>query len=234
MILNEIIEELSFILKQRRVVNMCVGIAYTAVMLDDGSLGVSHTIPEGSSKYCGEIISTNPYEVVKDIETPLSRSIALAILNAIKLSERFERGDILTQYSGNKLCVFGFSPNVNVQNFSSIIIYDFYNPQYLQRGKIQVKPFNSFTSERCDVAAIFGSALINSTIDYIVNNTSTDHLLLVGISSVYAPKTLKSHGFEAVERLEFIDKYKVFRAICEGATARDINKYVVRTFKRLE
>jgi len=232
MMLNEIVEELSFLLKQRRVVNLCVGISYTAAILDDGSLGVSHTIPEGSSKYCGEVITTNPYDVVKDLDNPLSRSIAVAILNAIKF-EKFEKGDILREYSGNKLCVFGFSPNVNAQNFSSIIIYDFYNPQYAQKGKIQIKPYSSFTSERCDVTAIFGSAFVNSTIDYIINNTSTDHLLLVGVSSIYAPKTLKSYGFEAVERLEFIDKYKVFRIICEGGTAKDINKYVVRTYKRL-
>jgi uncharacterized protein (DUF4213/DUF364 family) len=232
MILDEIIEELSYFLKNRRVINICVGVSYTSSLLDDQSLGFSHTVFDGSSKFCGEIINSVAYDIVRDVETPLARSIAVSILNAIKL-ENFEKGDLLSQHSGNKLCVFGYSPNVSNASFSSIIVYDFGNPQETLRGKVVIKPYNSFSSERCDVVGVFGSALINSSIDTIINNVSTDHLLLLGASTVYAPNTLRKYGFEAIERLELLDKYKAFRIICEGGGAKELSKFVVRYFKKL-
>jgi Domain of unknown function (DUF364). len=56
LILREVIEELSYQLKQRKIINVCVSPTYTSVMLDDQSMGISHTIIDGEIEGAGEII----------------------------------------------------------------------------------------------------------------------------------------------------------------------------------
>lgn len=227
MILDEIIEELSYDLKQRKIINACVGTSYTAVILDDQSMGISHTIAEGEVEYAGEIIGKNAYEVAVDIENPLKRSISVAILNSLT-SGRLTNGDPLALYSGNKVCAFGYYPYISAGNFSSVVLYDFSS-----KPQNNAKPFSQFNGEDCDVAVIFGSALVNNTIDKIIKNIKADHLILTGISSVEAISTLKKYGFEAIGKVVPVDQYRAFRTICEGGSAKQLNKYVTKMYLKI-
>lgn len=227
MILEEIVDELSFDLKKRKVINLCVGISYTGVILDDQSIGISHTILGGEINNAGEIVGRNAYEVASDLDGELKRSIAVAILNALTTG-RLKDGELLSQYSGNKVCVFGYSPYV-IGNYAQKVLYDF-----SQTPVAGSRPFSEFRSEICDVAIIFGSALIvNNAIDRIVSNLSAKHLILTGISAVEAPATLKKYGFEGIEKIVPTDKYKAFRSICEGGSSKQLSKYVKKAYLKI-
>jgi len=227
MILDEIIDELSYDLKQRKIINICVGTSYTAVILDDQSMGVSHTIAEGEVDYAGEIIGKNAYDVAVDVDNPLKRSISVAILNSISTG-KLTSGDPLTLYSGGKVCAFGYYPYISAGNFSSVVLYDFST-----QPQNNAKPFSQFNGETCDVAVIFGSALINNTIDKILKNVKADHLILTGISSVEAISTLKKYGFEAIGKIVPVDQYRAFRTICEGGSAKQLSKYVTKMYLKI-
>ncbi|ARM76338.1 Rossmann-like domain-containing protein [Acidianus manzaensis] len=227
MILNEILDELSFELKRRKIINLCVGISYTGVILDDQSMGISHTITNGNVDYAGEIIGRNAYEIASNLENELNRSISVSILNAITTGKLIE-GDLISQYSGNKVCVFGYSPYAS-GDFNQKILYDF-SPSPSQ----EARPFSQFTTESCDLGVIFGSALIiDNAIDKIVKNIKADHLILSGISTIEAPITLKKYGFEAIEKIIPSDSYKAFRTICEGGTSKELSKYVKKAYLKI-
>ncbi|MCY0858931.1 MAG: DUF364 domain-containing protein [Sulfolobaceae archaeon] len=233
MILEDIINELSFMLKQRTITNICVGIMYTAATLDNGSLGISHTVPEGEVTLSGEIVGKNAYEVVQELSTPLSRSVALAILNALGDLSQYEKGDPLDLISANKVCLFGYSPNVSNLKFNSIVVYDFYNPQPQKMNNVDIRPYSSFKGETCDTAVVFGSALVNGAFDNIVRNVNADNFILTGVSSVDAPSTLHSLGFNIIGKIIATDKYRALRTVCEGGNSGQLGKYTMKVFKRL-
>ncbi|MCH4814501.1 MAG: DUF364 domain-containing protein [Saccharolobus sp.] len=234
MILREVIEELSYQLKQRKIINVCVSPTYTSVMLDDQSIGISHTITDGEIEGAGEIIGKNAYDVIiNNLDSNLQRSLSLAILNALGDINDFTQGDPINLYSGGKLCVFGFSPQLSYSNFDSVIVYDFISMENKRVGSTEIRPFSSLSHEVCSTALIFASSLVNNTIDRILSQISANHLILTGISSVDAPISLKNHGFEALGKLFPIEKYRVFRTICEGGSSRLLSKYMTRYFKKL-
>ncbi|AKA75059.1 hypothetical protein SULI_06635 [Saccharolobus solfataricus] len=234
MILREIIDELSYQLKQRRIINVCVSPAYTSVMLDDQSIGISHTITDGEIEGAGEIIGKNAYDVViNNLDSNLQRSLSLAILNALGSMIDFTQGDPINLYSGGKLCVFGFSPQLSYSNFDSVIVYDFMSTENKKVGNTEIKPYSSLSREVCSTALIFASSIVNNTIDRIISQISANHLILTGISSVDAPITLKNHGFEVLGKLFPVEKYRVFRTICEGGSNKLLSKYIMRYFKKL-
>ncbi|QGA67720.1 Rossmann-like domain-containing protein [Sulfolobus sp. E11-6] len=234
MILREIIDELSYRLKQRRIINVCVGPTYTSVMLDNQYIGISHTITDGEIEDAGEIIGKNAYDVViNNLDSNLQRSLSLAILNALGEMNGFTQGDPINLYSGGKLCVFGFSPQLSYSNFDSVVVYDFLSTENKRVGNTEIRPFSLLSHEVCTTALIFASSLVNNTIDKILTQISANHLIITGISSVDAPITLKNHGFEALGKLFPIEKYRVFRTICEGGSNRLLSKYVARYFKKL-
>ncbi|MBW9141050.1 MAG: DUF364 domain-containing protein [Candidatus Aramenus sp.] len=225
MILEEAIEELSYELKQRKVINLCVGVAFTSVILDNQSVGLSHTVTEGEVENAGEIVGKNAYDVAKEIDSPIKRSISLAILNALG-GRNLEKGDPMTLFTGNKLCVFGYQPYVNSAGFKEVVAYDFSNsPNF--------KPFSEYKGEVCDTAVIFASSFVLNATESILKGLRADHLVLTGVSSFEAPQTLKKYGFEVVGKVIPTDNYRVFRIVCEGGGARQLNKFVTRGFRRL-
>ncbi|MBP1357603.1 MAG: DUF364 domain-containing protein, partial [Sulfolobus sp.] len=192
-----------------------------------------HTIPEGEIELSGELIGKNAFEVVQNISTPVERSIALAILNALGNIDIYQPGDPLEILTGNKLCVFGYSPNVSNAKFHHIIVYDFSNPQFKLSGNVEIRPFSSFSKDSCDTAVIFGSSLVNGTIDNILRNIQAKELVLTGVSSVDAPSTLKSLGFNMIGKVLAIDKHRALRTICEGGGARQLARYTTKVFRTL-
>lgn len=234
MILDEIIEELKFSIKDKKIINICAGITYTASLLNDGSLGIAHTIPDGNNSLGGELLGLDLEEIVSSLKNnSLERGILVSILNAVSKIPNPQIGDPLDILEGGKLCVFGYAPKIDTTKFSSIVVYDFLATEERKLGKMVIKPFPSFTGETCDSAVIFGSALVNGQIDRIVKSISANDLVLEGISSIYAPKTLKNYGFNIIGKIEAIDKIKVFRIICEGGDPSKIASYSRKVYTKI-
>ncbi|QIW24999.1 hypothetical protein EWF20_13240 [Sulfolobus sp. S-194] len=235
MILDEIIEELKFAVKGKKLINTCVGVTYTASLLNDGSLGIAHTVPDGSNSLAGELLGMNLEDVITLLKNnSIERGVLLSILNAVSDMTNPQEGDPLDLLEGGKLCVFGYAPRIDTTKFSSIIVYDFLSTQEKNQGKVVIKPFSTFRSEVCDSTVIFGSALVNGSIDTIVKSISTNNLVLEGISSVFAPKTLKNYGFNMVGKIIAIDKLKAFRIICEGGDPSKLATYTRKIYAKLD
>ena len=233
MIYEEIVDEVRPIVKNKGLTNLCVGVSYTVALLNDGSSGISHTVPEGEVPKAGDLLSMDIETIISlDNKTPLSRAVVLSILSSYT-DQSFVRGDPIDLLEGGKLCLFGYSPVVDDKKFDSVVVYDFFNPQPQTKGKTSVKPYRSFSKEKCTHAVIYGSALVNGEIDNILANIEAENLVLSGVSSVYAPSTLKTHGFSIVGKVVPVERNKALRVACEGGNAASMSKYVTKVFKRL-
>ncbi len=233
MIYEEIVDELRPLLKSRILTNICVGISYTVSLLDDGSAGLSHTVPEGEVPNAGDLLSMTVDSIISlDNKTPISRAVVLSILSSY-IDNTFAKGDPLSVLEGGKLCLFGYSPVVDDRKFDSVVVYDFFNPQPQTRGKTTIRPYSSFEGEKCTHAVIYGSALVNGEIERILSKVDAENLVMSGVSSVYAERTLKKHGFTLLGKVMPVERNKALRVACEGGDATKMSKYVIKVFKRL-
>ncbi len=212
MILEEMIEELRPQLRGRSLINVCVGYAFTASMIDTGQVGIAHTIAEGRIKGVGSLIGKSILEVVSDnFEEPLQRSLSVSILNAFNSTNNFREGRVEDMLDQGRTCVFGYSPPL--PNSKDYVIYDFYDKENHAERR---KSFSSFTGERCMNVIIYGSALVNGYIDKILSLTSAENVALAGVSSVDSPHVLKSHGINFIGISKPVDNKRAMRMVCEG------------------
>ncbi len=62
---------------------------------------------------------------------------------------------------------------------------------------------------------------------------TADNLVLTGVSSVYAPVTLRKYGFNMIGKVVPIERAKALRVACEGGGAPQMAKYIGKFFKKL-
>lgn len=231
MILEEALEELSFFLKRRKLLNVCVGVNYTSIILDDQNVGLSNTIYDSDIPLCGKLLGLSAYEAAQSLNSNSERSLALAVMNAITL-EPFEDKDPLIDAEG-KLCVFGYSPSINRGKFSKVIVYDFSVRGESSEGEINYRPFSSYKEEKCNVAVLFGSVLVNGSVQSILKTLTADTIILSGVSAIFAPITLRRHGFTHVSKYFTTDNFSVFRIVCEGGGPRQLGKFLIKRHRKL-
>lgn len=223
MIIKDIIDELSFELKRRKVINLCVSPYYTASIVES-IIGVANTVPEGQHALSGKISGRSSLEVTSDTSSPLARSIVLSVLNSIDLGS-WTSGDITETLEGSKLCVFGYSPSIKDWRFERIIVYDF-NDNLGQSDRYVVKPYSEFKEEYCDVAYVYSSSIINGTIDNILAKVDAEKFVLMGVSTPDAPLSLKKAGIDYLVRPKFRENLDTFKSICEGSPPSVVKGFI--------
>ncbi|BBG24270.1 Rossmann-like domain-containing protein [Sulfuracidifex tepidarius] len=227
MIVEEIVEELKPELKKRSILNVCVGHSFTSTMLDNGEVGISHTIAEGKVNGVGSLVGASAMDVVsKNLEEPLQRSLSVSIMTALNSVDGFQEGKIEDTLDEGKTCVFGYSP---IFSRGDYVIYDFYNVENLAEKR---RSFSSFKGDRCANAIIYGSAIVNGSIDKILSMVSADNVAVTGVSSINAPHSLRSHGVNILGITKITDPRKGIRLVCEGGRS-ELGALIKSYFKRI-
>ncbi|BCU67348.1 hypothetical protein HS7_07850 [Sulfolobales archaeon HS-7] len=231
MILDEIIDELSFFIKRNKILNCCISPFYTAVTTEAG-VGIAHTIISGENKLSGKIVGLQLDELVKNRDMTYN-SIIVAALNAITISKDWEEGDISDKLQGGKLCIFGYNPRRTYPQFKKIVVYDFALTSSKEDSEIILNPFSSFREEECDSAIIYGSTLVNNTIDDIINHLEAENVVLSGVSVIDSPHTLKKYHFTHIVKPFFMDNLLAFRTVCEGGSNTNLKPLVIYKTKKI-
>ncbi|BBD71814.1 hypothetical protein HS1genome_0203 [Sulfodiicoccus acidiphilus] len=208
-----------------------MGVNYTSAVLDDRSVGISNTIYDKEYPLGGKLAGMSAYDAASALGTSTERSVATAIMNALTVHP-FGDQDPTTDSEG-RLCVFGYSPNFHGKKFNKIYIYDFNVREEIVERNVVLRPYSMFKGESCEVAVLFGSTLVNGTVDDILSKLSSDILILAGISAIYAPLTLKRHGFTHVLKYFLSDRFTAFRVVCEGGGSDELRKYIIRKYKKI-
>jgi len=222
-------------LKGRKAIDIRIGMSYTGVLLDDQSFGLAYSFREEASDCCEVVdkageLEGDARELAKLSLTPhaVDSSVGVATLNAV-LNRNVEgdEGDVLDFLDlkkNDKVGMVGnFKPLVDRMGGDAPELYIFERkPQgedvYPDWAAEQLLP-------KVDVAMITGTALINKTIDHLLELTkNAREIAILGPSTPMAPEVFKKRGVTLLSGMVVENIEKTLKIISQGGGTRKINK----------
>lgn len=246
MIVDELLARLGPEAEGRTVSHVCVGLAYTAVRLDDGRCGLAYTFHEDAGEGCS---------VVKEAGTLAGRSarelagwvgmldatgmaLGVATLNALVTppAEAVE-ADVTELIRVDPQDVAGmvgyFAPLVSFLRARVAKLHIFE-----RRPRDQAEEHPDWTAPvllpDCDVVIISGTAVINRTIDALLTHAAkAREIVVLGASTPLVPEVFAGRGVTLLSGAQVTDAERVFRVVSEGGGMRRFGGAVRKLCVRL-
>ena len=246
-VVRNIIEAMSKPAQDRIIKRVQVGLIYSAVQLNNDVTGVAYTFPKGGQ--CGldqqssqkPMAGRNVSEIIPHLggKNLVLSSIALAALNALlaagELPKGTKPGDVLDNLdirNGDRLCRVGcFLPLIPA----------------LEKKKVQVvsvdeqpKP-GARPAEEADkllpgsqIAIITGTAIINNTIDHLLDLAeSCREVAVLGPSTPLLSDAFSDTPVSCLSGIRIQEPLKVLQIIGEGGGFRGFKRYAQKLNLRL-
>lgn len=236
---QSIIESAAEAAKSYILTNVQVGFIYSSVMLEEKYMGVAYTFPRrgrcgvrdlGSEKpLCGRTAS----EMLSYLgeEDLLFSSLALATVNALsaarELPENVQFGDVLDVMEireGDRVCMVGcFLPLMKALESMNVLL-----TAVDEIPKPGAKPPEEVESAlpKSDVALITGTAIINNTIDHLLDLASScRELAILGPSTPMLPEAFQYTPVSCLSGIKILEPEDAFRIISEGGGFREFKKF---------
>lgn len=235
MIVEELLQSKEEELKKRQAVDVRIGIRYTAVLLDNGNLGVARSFQEESTKCCEVIdkageLEDNAYKLAKlALEPyPTKASIGIATINSIyNQKTEGEKGDLidfLKIKDGDKIGMVGnFKPVLNkIDKDVEISIFE-RNPQ--EEGILPDHAAKQILPQT-NIAIITGTTVVNKTIDHLLEITkNAREIALLGPTTPLAPSVLRDYGVTLLAGMIVEDVEKVLKVVSQGGGTRKLGEF---------
>lgn len=221
-------------LKKRSVVDVRLGLGYSAVLLDDASLGLAHTLSNGAFHCCeisdkaGEL-GGDAWDLATLALAPrgMDSAVGVATINAaINPGAKAEQGDVLefVDFRPNeKIGMVGyFRPLVpRLPEDNELLIFE--------RTPQDDRVYPDWAAEKMlptvDVAIITGTAIINKTIDHLLDlAANAREIAVVGPSTTLAPDVFAKRGVTLLCGIVVEDAEKALRIVSQGGGARNLTK----------
>jgi len=221
-------------LKKRSVVDVRLGLGYSAVLLDDGSLGLAHSLTDGAFHCCevsdkaGEL-GGDAWGLAKLALAPrgMDSAVGVATINAaVNPGVKAREGDVLEFLDlrpNEKIGMVGyFRPLVpKLREGHELLIFE--------RAPQDDEVYPDWAGEKMlptvDVAIITGTAIINKTIDHLLNLTANAReIVVVGPSTTLAAEVFAKRGVALLSGMVVEDTEKALRIVSQGGGARELNK----------
>ncbi|MBN1630461.1 MAG: DUF364 domain-containing protein [Thermoleophilia bacterium] len=233
-------------LPEQRLADVRIGLGYSAVMLDDGSVGVAYTFrdnaPGGCSVFMGKrpLAGSTTTEVLEYLGSTdeIERTVGLAVANALanRHGAGQNEGDILDTLS------IGFMDRVGMVGYfgplvaplekrvRELVIFE----RNMARSE-RVLPAEEAITElpRCDVAVITATALISDSLDRLLEAAAgCREVAVVGASTPLVPDVFKSLGVTLLSGIVVADGAGILQIVSEaggmGLFGRRVHKVNVR------
>ncbi len=245
-----IVDELSNLLAPRAaartVSDVCVGLAYTAVRLDDGRCGLAYTFHEDAGEGCsvvkeaGTLAGRPARELAGWVRTLDATGVALGVatLNALveRPAEAIEADvtELIRVLPGDVVGMVGyFAPLVGFlrERAGTLHIFE-------RRPRDQADEHPDWTAPLllpgCDVVIISGTAVINRTIDALLASASqAREIVILGASTPLVPEVFAGRGVTLLSGAQVTDAERVFRVVSEGGGTRRFGGAVRKLCVRL-
>ena len=221
-----------------RVTDVRIGLSYTAVLLDNGSVGVAMTFRDQISDGC--IISDSPLigkmaiHLIDRVDAPelLERTVALATINAVVNRQKpgIVEGDILDILSLTKADTVGmvgfFGPLVSKirSRAKTLNIFEKLTDKapdlYPEEAAFEMLPF-------CTVAIITSTTLINRTLEkLLVAAENCRIIVLTGASTPLIPEVFNQYGVDMLSGVIVSNKGELLRIVSEGGGMRSFKGFI--------
>ena len=238
MIVDDLLQFSEKRLKKRSVVDMRLGLGYSAVLLDDGSLGLAYSLRSGPFHCCeisdkaGEL-EDNAWDLARLALTPrgIDSAVGVATINAaINPRVEAEQGDILEFLKlrpNDKIGMIGyFRPLVpKLREHHELLIFERAPERASQDDEVHPDWAAEKMLPTVDVAIITGTTIINKTIDHLLELTANAReIAVVGPSTTLAANVFAKRGVTLLSGMVVEDVDKALKIVSQGGGARNLSK----------
>lgn len=239
-ILNRLYEQLEPAAKNRRIVDLRVGLSYVGVKLDNDAAGLAAVLPEVTSRGCTVLSDAGRYagspaadllKYLKDGKNVLQRAIGLATANALigPSSDEMEDREATTYFNlqpDEKVAMVGlFSPLVErIRATGAILTVIEKNPQRLELLSPREK---QQALQDCNVAIITATTLLNDTFEETAGALRSPRLVaLMGPSTPLMPVIFHNTPVTHLGGAIVADAARVMQIISEGGGTPALRPYL--------
>lgn len=237
MIVDELFLKVKDRAAKRKIVDVCIGIKYTAVLLDDGSCGLAATLVHQLPHRCEcikEIVNKTALEAAKMAFSPhlLPSVLGVATINALlstKNKSEFTLGNILDFLPISREDTIGivgaFLPLLPPLRKKTSKIYVF--ERYPINGVKEYYPdwAEPLLLSRCSIVIISGTTIINKTIDQVLSYLSPSQMIgMVGPTTPLAPSIFSKHKVSILSGVRVTNPGKLIGLIKQGGGTRDFQE----------
>lgn len=230
MIADELRTYLVSLAPEQRLYDVRIGLGYTAVMLDDGNVGVAYTFRENAATGCSAFMGLRPLagrattEILEYLGSgdPVECAVGLAVANALinrAGPDQREGGilELLPLEPADRVGMVGyFGPLVAPldKRVRELVIFE----RNASRSE-RVLPAEEALEQlpHCDVALITSTALILGDLDRLLEAAAhCREVALVGASTPLAPEVLGSRGVTLLSGITVSDGPGILQVVSEG------------------
>jgi len=244
MLVDDLLQVAEEGLKEREVEDLRIGLTYTAVLLDDGSLGVAATQPDyptGRSRCCDLAgkATRNSLEtalLVRETNT-IDVSAGLAAINAVLNRDATgDEGDLLDFLAispGETVGMIGhFGPFVRRLEGNCTL-------QVFERTRFRENTYPDWPAEQllpaADVVLITSSTLVNKTLDHLLCLCRPDaRVALAGPSTPLFPGLFAEHGVDFLAGMRFHDPAAMLDIISRAGGTPSFSPCATKLTQRLQ
>jgi uncharacterized protein (DUF4213/DUF364 family) len=215
---------------ERRIADIRMGLGYTAVLLEDGNMGVAYTFRQEGASGCSVFSGRRPLagrsttEILEYVgsDQPIEASLGLAVANAMtnRPGPNQQEGDILDFLplrADDRVGMVGFfAPLVGPLEklVRELVIFE-RDTSHARRAL----PAQEALSElpKCDVALITSTSLIVGTLDRLLEAAAgCREVALVGASTPLLPETFRPRGVTLLSGIIVTDPTGILQIVSEG------------------
>ncbi|MDI6604595.1 MAG: DUF364 domain-containing protein [Thermoanaerobacteraceae bacterium] len=231
MIIDKLIDIANERSNGRKIKDIRIGVGYTCVMLDDGSSGLAYTFINELGPCCGQLEEVGSM-IGRDCNSVicwgkkdniLKSTIGVAAINAVIHSDiqEYETGNIINEVKNlNSYDTFGmvgyFRPIINVVKQTGAKTYVFE-----RSGKYEGTTVPDWAIEmylpQCDVVIITGTAIINKTIDHILEMCkNAREVYIVGPSTTMSYEAFEGYNVTKLAGSLVVEPKKALEVVSQG------------------
>jgi uncharacterized protein (DUF4213/DUF364 family) len=225
---------------EQRIADVRIGLGYTAVLLENGNLGVAYTFRQDESSGCSLFLGRRPLagrtttELLDYLGSTdvVEGSVGLALANAMlnRSSSDQREGDIL------QALVLGADDRVGMVGFFGPLV----GPLEKTVRELVIFERTAGRSDRvlpaeeafielpnCQVALITSTALIRGTLERLLEAAGNcREVVLVGASTPLIPELFKPLGVTLLSGITVNDPSGILQVVSEGGGMRFFSKYI--------
>lgn len=227
-----------------KVLDVRIGLIYTAVLLEDGRAGLSFTFHRGRRGGWGRLRALGPLagrdgsELLDLLDSPeeVERAVALATVNALcnRHCGGAREGDFLGMLDirpGERVGMVGlFAPVLPRlrERASSILIFE-QNPETGRGADLLPEEDAYRLLPGCGVAVITATSIVNRTIDGLLEAARTcREVALLGASTPLVPEVFADTPVTLLSGVVVLEAEETLRRVSEAGGTRSFRNYVRR------
>ncbi len=232
---------------ERRVMDVRIGLGYTAVLLDDGRLGVAYTFHRDQVGGCTVFKAIRPlagrkaFELLHlfDSKDMVESAVALATSNALsnRMKDGLDQGDVLDKLeivSDDRVGMVGY--------FAPVIPPLRKKTSHIRIFEQDSGPKNDVFSEEeayrqlpnCQIALLTSTSIINNTVDRLLEAAANcREVVMLGASTPLLPAVFKGTSVNVLSGVVVTDPENIMRVVSEGGGMRYFKGHINKVNMRL-